>query len=250
MRGSLACGQAVRPRRLIRRVCWAVSSPKSLVGAFGGAASAAGRGAERDEPHQGGPLHQQPLHHAERLAHQPPAPQGEPGGEHAVRGPRGVQLRDGQLRVGGVVEDLEHHRARPCVEALGGEAAEVVGHAVPDVGLEQPLPPRAGLRAGVEVVEHVVVLAHGRDGVAADLGDAGQDPVATLDGGRREPAELEALLDGGGQRGVGGEAREGHVLELRDEAEELDGVRVLQASRPSGMALGTVRACVVVIRGS
>ena len=69
--------------------------------------------------------------------------------------------------------------------------------------------------------------AHGRDGVAADLGDAGQDPVAALDGAGGEPAQLEALLDGRRERRVGGEPPEGDVLELGDQAEQLDRVGVL-----------------------
>ena len=65
-----------------------------------------------------------------------------------------------------------------------------------------------------------------------------------------EPAELEALLDGRGERRVRGETGEGDVLELRDEAEELDRVGVLRASPTRGNGLGTGRAGVVVIRGS
>ena len=50
----------------------------------------------------------------------------------------------------------------------------------------------------------------------------------------------------GRERGVGGEPGEGDVLELRDEAEQLDGVRVLQRARQREWP----RHGVVVIRGS
>ena len=201
--------------------------------------SSGGRAAaHRDEPDEGGTLHEQPLHHAERLTDQPPAPQRESRGQHAVRRPGGVELGDGQLGVRGVVEDLEHDRARALVEPLGGEPAEVVGDAVPDVRLEQPLPPRA--RAGVRASKSSSTSSYWRTAAT------GSPPISVMRARTRsrrstaadgEPAELEALLDGGGERGVRGEPREGDVLELRDETEELDRVGVLQRSRPAGIGL-------------
>ena len=82
-----------------------------------------------------------PLGLAQRLPHQPSAPQGQPTGDAGVSLDRRPHLADHEAGVPGVAEDLDHQVTGLVVEEHRDLPVEVSGDAVPDVGLDQALEP-------------------------------------------------------------------------------------------------------------
>jgi hypothetical protein len=129
--------------------------------------------------------------------------------------------------VGGVVQHLEQQRAGALVHGGGGDPAEVVGDALGHVGAQQALPPGARLGAAVEVLHQPRVRAEALLRVPAELDHPGEHAITALHGGGGQPAQRELLRGGRRDPGVLGEPVERDVLEVRDEPEQLDGVRRL-----------------------
>ncbi len=146
-------------------------------------------------------------------------------------------------------ERLHDDVARALVETLGREEAEVVRDALAHVALEDALPPRAGLRARVEVVEQAVERGHAVRRVTAQLLDAHEHALLPVEHRGREAGQGLALAQRGGVRGVAREAPEARELGVRDEAEQLHRVGVVRRGQGRGArVLGVAHRARIVLR--
>ena len=146
--GSLVAAQAERPSVAIRR--GVVLGEPGEHPADLGQVGAPVREPADEQRCQRVPLGGHPLGLAERLAHQPAAPQRQPAGQPGVGLDRGPDPVDGELPSGRCPRGPEHQVAGRLVEVGRHLAVEVLGDAVADVRLDQALEPVAGRGALVE----------------------------------------------------------------------------------------------------
>src|SRR3954454_4700672 len=176
----------------------------------------------------------------DRLADEPATPEGQPAGDLPVGGDRRAHLTDGEVGVTGVGEDLQDQPAVRVGQEGGDLPVEVGGQPIADIGLDQPLEPRARPGALVEGVQGRDERRHRVGRLHAELGEPVGEPYVVGDLGRGHPGQRRPTGQLRGEPGVLGQSIEGGELGVGQHPQEVDDGSTVD--RGHAFLLGSVAA--------